>query len=274
MKKYLIKGLSLLMVLMLGLSLAACGGSNGSGANNGTADEGTPAADKTLWEQVQEKGVITVGNSPDYEPYEFEDGKGGVIGFDIDLLGLICEELGIKYELVNMSFDNIITAVQNGQVNIGMSGFSITPERAEQVDFTVPYFSSAQAVVVNPDSEIKALADLTGKKITAGMGTTGETAAKENIENAEVIGLDNYAAAFMQLKNKGCDAVVADLPVAKKFAEKDGFVILSEYLSSEDNAIVVQKGNEDLVEAFNGAIEKLKAEGKIDELVEKWMVTE
>ena len=267
MKKHFVKSLSLLMILVLGLSLAGCGGSSSNGAANDTP----AAADKTLWDQIQEKGVITVGNSPDYEPYEYEDGKGNVIGFDIDLLGLICDELGIKYELVNMSFDNIITAVQDGQINIGMSGFSITPERAEQVDFTTPYLSSAQAVVVNPDSDIKTVADLTGKKITAGMGTTGETAAKENIEGAEVIGLDNYAAAFMQLKNKGADAAVADLPVAQKYAAKDGFVLLSEYLSSEDNAIVIQKGNEDLVAAINGAIEKLQAEGKIDELVAKWM---
>lgn len=266
MKSTIKKGLSLALILILSLALIGCGGQTAE-----KPEDPAPAADKTLWEQIQESGVITVGNSPDYEPYEFEDGKGNVVGFDIDLLGLICEELGIKYELVNMNFDNIITAVQNGQVNIGMSGFSITPERAEQVDFSTPYLSSAQAVVVNPDSEIKTVADLAGKKITAGMGTTGETAAKENVEDAEVIGLDNYAAAFMQLKNHGADATVADLPVAQKYAAKDGFILLEDYLSQEDNAIVAQKGNEDLIAAINGAIEKLKADGKIDELAATWM---
>jgi len=258
------------LFLILSLVLVGCG-SQAASTTKPADGAAAPAAEKTLWQQIQEKGVITVGNSPDYEPYEYEDGKGNVIGFDIELLGLICNELGIKYELANMSFDNIITGVQNGQANIGMSGFSITPERAEQVDFTTPYLSSAQAVVVNPDSTIKTLADLKGKKITAGLGTTGETAAKENVEGADVIGLDNYAAAFMQLKNKGCDATVADLPVAQKYAAKDGFILLADYLSIEENAIVVQKGNEDLVKALNGAIEKLQKDGKIDELKAKWM---
>lgn len=265
MNKFLKKAMPILLILCL--ALAGCGSQTAAAGSTSAP----AAAEKTLWEQIQEKGVITVGNSPDYEPYEYEDGKGNVIGFDIELLGLICDELGIKYELANMSFDNIITAVQSGQINIGMSGFSITPDRAEQVDFTTPYLSSAQAVVVNADSPIKTLADLKGKKITAGMGTTGEAAAKENVEGADVIGLENYAAAFMQLKNQGCDAAVADLPVAEKYAAKDGFVILADYLSVEENAIVVAKGNEDLLAAINGAIEKLQAAGKIDELKAKWM---
>lgn len=267
MKRTFKKALLFTLTAVLALGLAACGGQSAGPA----APE---APEKTLWEQIQEAGVITVGNSPDYEPYEFEDGQGNVIGFDIDLLGLICDELGVEYQLVAMNFDNIITAVQNGQVNIGMSGFSVTPERMEQVDFTVPYLSSAQAVVVNPDSDIKTLEDLTGKKITAGMGTTGELAAQENIADAEVIGLDNYAAAFLQLKNRGADAAVADLPVAQKYAARDGFTLLPDYLAVEDNAIVVQKGNEDLVEAINTAIEKLKAEGKIEELKGVWMPVE
>lgn len=266
MKSFFTKALPIFLILCL--ALAGCGSQTAPAANGAAT---APAAEKTLWQQIQEKGSITVGNSPDYEPYEYEDGQGNVIGFDIELLGLICDELGIKYELNNMSFDNIITAVQNGQTNIGMSGFSITPERAEKVDFTTPYLSSAQAVVVNADSPLKDLAELKGKKIAAGMGTTGEAAALDNIEGADVVGLDNYAAAFMQLKNKGCDAVVADLPVAEKYAAKDGFVILKDYLSVEENAIVVAKGNEDLVAALNGAIEKLQKEGKIDELKAKWM---
>lgn len=248
----------LLACLLVGSMLAGCS-SNDSG-------------EKTLWEEIQEAGVITVGNSPDYEPYEYEEGDGTVVGFDIDLLGLICDELGIKYELVTLTFENIETAVQTGQVNIGMSGMSVTPERQAAFDFSVPYYSSGQAIAVNPDSGITTVEELAGKTITAGMGTTGMDAAQENIPDAEVIGMDNYALAFMQLKNKGCDAAVADLPVVQQYAAKDGFVILDEILSYEDNAILVAKGNEDLVEALNGAIETLKENGKIDELVQKWMI--
>ena len=261
MRKVFLVFLPALLALLL--ALAGCGGS--------AAAPAAPAP-KTVWESIKSAGVITVGNSPDYEPFEYEDGLGNVIGFDIALLDLICKELGVRYELVPISFENIETAVQTGQVNIGMSCFSITPERQETFDFSTPYFSGGQAIAVNPDSGYTKISDLTGKKITAGMGTSGQEAAEENIPDAEIIGMDNYALAFMQLKNKGCDAAVADLPVVKKYAAKDGFVVLEEILSYEDNAILIKKGNDDLVKALNDAIQKLKNGGKIDELVDEWLV--
>lgn len=264
------------VLLILVLALAGCGQQAQTPAPTGGSDAPTDAtqAEQTVWEKIQEAGVITVGNSPDYEPFEYEDGAGNVIGFDIDLLSLICEELGIDYELVPITFENIETAVQTGQVNIGMSGFSITPERQQTFDFSTPYFSGGQAIAVNPDSGYTTVEDLTGKTITVGMGTSGMEAAEANIQDADIIGMDNYALAFMQLKNKGADAAVADLPVVQKYAAKDGFVVLEEILSYEDNAILVKKGNEDLLKVLNDTIQKLKDEGKIDELIEKWMTNE
>ena len=235
---------------------------------------GAGTTEKTAWEKIKEAGKITVGNSPDYEPFEFEDGQGNVIGFDVELLDLICKELGLSFELVNITFENIETAVQSGQVDIGMSCFSITPERQETFNFSIPYFSGGQALAVNPDSGYTTIEDLYGKTITAGMGTSGMEAAEENIPGANVVGMDNYALAFMQLKNKGCDAAVADLPVTKKYAAKDGFLVLDEILSYEDNAILIKKGNDDLVKALDGAIKALIDNGKIDELVEKWLIVE
>jgi len=259
---------ALLFVLIL--ALTGCG----QGGQPSSSSGGAASAEKTIWEKIGEAGKITVGNSPDYEPFEFEDGQGNVIGFDIDLLDLICKELGISYELVNISFENIETAVQTGQVDIGMSCFSITPERQLTFDFSTPYLSSGQALVVNPDSGYTKIEDLHGKTITAGMGTSGMEAAEENIPGANVVGMDNYALAFMQLKSKGCDAAVADLPVARNYAAKDGFIVLDEILSYEDNAILIKKGNDDLVQALDVAIRTLKENGKIDELIDKWLIVD
>ena len=261
--------LSVLLVLVLAAALAGCGQSGQSSQQQ--PPSGAPA-EQTAWEKIREAGVMTVGNSPDYEPFEYEDGQGNVVGFDIDLLALLCEELGIDYELRNISFENIETAVQTGQVDIGLSCFSITPERQQTFDFSIPYFSGGQALAVNPDSGYTTIEDLHGKTITAGMGTSGMEAAEEHIPGANIIGMDNYALAFMQLKNGGCDAAVADLPVVRNYAAKDGFVILDEILSYEDNAIIIRKGNEDLVEALDGAIRTLTDNGKIGELVDKWLI--
>jgi polar amino acid transport system substrate-binding protein len=266
MKKFRLSIIATALVLTLILMLTGCGQGNQPAA--------TATTIKTVWEAIKEAGKITVGNSPDYEPFEYEDGAGNVIGFDIALLELICKELGITYELVNITFENIETAVQTGQVNIGMSCFSITPERQQTFDFSIPYLSGGQAIAVNPDSGITKIEELSGKKITVGMGTSGMEAAEENIPDADIIGMDNYALAFMQLKNKGCDAAVADLPVVRNYAQKDGFVVLDEILSYEDNAILVKKGNDDLVRALDGAIKTLKDNGKIDQLINEWLVGE
>ena len=273
MKKHLVSIASVTLILISVMVLAGCGqGSQGGQSGQPAASGNADPAEKTVWETIKEAGKITVGNSPDYEPFEYEDGQGNVIGFDVALLDLICKELGLSYELVNITFENIETAVQTGQVNIGMSCFSITPERQQTFDFTVPYFSGGQAIAVNSDSGYSKIEDLSGKKITVGMGTSGMDAVEENIPDADIVGMDNYALAFMQLKNKGCDAAVADLPVVRKYAAKDGFTVLDEILSYEDNAILVKKGNVDLVQALNGAIQTLKNNGKIDELVDEWLV--
>jgi polar amino acid transport system substrate-binding protein len=266
MKKIILTVFTVTLILSFIIALTGCG--------QGSQPAATGGADKTVWETIKETGKITVGNSPDYEPFEYEDGEGNVIGFDVALLDLICKELGISYELVNITFENIETAVQTGQVNIGMSCFSITPERQQTFDFSIPYLSGGQAIAVNPDSGYTKIEDLHGKKITVGMGTSGMEAAEENIPGAEIIGMDNYALAFMQLKNKGCDAAVADLPVVRNYAAKDGFIVLDEILSYEDNAILIKKGNEDLVKALDGAIQALIDNGKVGLLIDEWLLEE
>jgi len=278
--------ITLIALLVFSLGLAGCGGGGSSTAPAPAATPSpspapapapaqapapAPAANATLWEKIQEVGVIRVGNSPDYPPFEFYDDAGNIAGFDIDLLGLICAELGITYEIEVFAFENIETAVRTGQVDIGMSCFSVTPERLQAFDFSIPYFSSGQAIAVHADSGISSLSDLEGLTITAGMGTSGMHAAEEYIAGAEVIGMDNYAMAFMQLINRGADATVADRPVAMNYAARHGLVLLDEMLSYEDKAILVAKGNEDLVAALNKAIQTLTDNGSIQELVELWL---
>ncbi|MCL1848100.1 MAG: transporter substrate-binding domain-containing protein [Clostridiales bacterium] len=273
MKKVVHSLIPLALILLVLIVFAGCGGS-GSGSGGSGSSSGSPSSSsgKTTWEKIQEAGVITVGNSPDYEPFEFEDPNGDVVGFDIDLLDLLCEELGLEYELVNISFENIETAVQTGQVDVGLSCFSITEDRTATFDFSIPYFSGGQAIAVNPDSGYTKIEDLHGKKITVGMGTSGMEAVEENIPDADIIGMDNYALAFMQLSVGGCDAAVADLPVVKVYAEKDGFLVLDEILSYEDNAILIKKGNADLTAALNKAIQTLTDNGKLGALVDAWFL--
>lgn len=228
----------------------------------------TAFAGSTL-DDIKKSGVMTVGNSPDYPPFESIGDNGERVGFDIDLLNAMAEKMGVEIKWITMEFAAIVTAVQSGQVNIGMSGFSITPERAEQVSFSDPYIASGQVIVTRPDSDIKTVADLEGKKIAVQLGTTGEQQA-DKVEGAEVVKPESYNIAFMMLHNRAADAVIADLSVADEFIKQGTFKRAGEPLSFEQFAIISKKGNESLLDALNKALAVVKADGTYDAIVKKW----
>ncbi len=220
-------------------------------------------------DKVKAAGSITVGNSPDYPPFESIGDNGERVGFDIDLLKAVTAKMGVSIKWVTMDFAAIITAVQSGQVDMGMSGFSITPDRAKQVSFSAPYIANGQVVVVRGDSDIKSVADLNGKKIAVQLGTTGEQQA-DKIEGATVIKPESYNIAFMMLNNKAADAVVADLSVADAFVKQGTFKRTGEPLSYEELAMISRKGNETLLDALNQALEEVKKDGTYAAIVKKW----
>ena len=223
----------------------------------------------TTLDKVKEAGVITVGNSPDYPPFESIGDNGERVGFDIDLLNAVTEKMGVKIHWVTMDFAAIVTAVQSGQVDMGMSGFSISPERAEQVSFSTPYIASGQVIVVRKDSDINSAADLNGKKIAVQLGTTGEQQA-DKIEGAEVVKPESYNIAFMMLNNKAADAVIADLSVADEFIKRGDFRRAGEPLSFEEFAMISRKGNEGLLGVLNKALEAVKQDGTYAAILKKW----
>lgn len=236
--------------LTLALALAGC----------------TPAT-KDAWQTIKDSGVLTVGTSPDYPPFETVDDDGNIIGFDVDLIQAMAEEMGITVEFKSMSFETIVTAVQSEQVNIGMAGFSIDPER--DVDFSDPYYSGGQVLLTTTNSGITQASDLVGETIAVQMGTTCEKAA-QTVEGAKITALDNFGVAILMLKNGTAKAVVADLGVAHDYVEKEGLIIVDEPLSVEDIAIVVKKGNTTVLEAINAALAKVKNSPIYEELIDKW----
>lgn len=224
---------------------------------------------ENAWQKIKAAGVITVGTSPDYPPFETVDDQGKIIGFDIDLMEAMAAEMGVNVEFKAMNFDTIVTAVQSGQIDIGMSGFSVDPER--DVDFSNSYYSGGQVLLTTANSGITGVADLAKQTVAVQMATTGEKAAK-TIEGANVKALESFDIAILMLKNGTAKAVVADKVVAKEYVHKDGLVIVGEPLAVEDNAIVVKKGNTEVLEAINEALAKVKASAKYEELLEKWAI--
>lgn len=253
------KFLKLMAAGAMAVTFAACS----SSSDAGTASKDDKKAD------AQE---VIIGISPDYAPYESIDTEGNMEGFDIDMTEWIFKYLNenggnYTYEFQQMSFDTIISALQAGQVDLGISGFTYDAER--EGIFSDSYYDSAQVIVVKSDSDIASSADLNGKKVGAQQGATGEEAAN-GIEGAEVTAVQDVKVLMETLKADGLDAVVIDKAVADNYAANGDYKVLDESLMDEENIIYTTKDHQELLDKVNEAIKAFKASDDYKTLTEKW----
>ena len=224
--------------------------------------------EESSWQdQLIEENTLIVGISPDYPPYESLE-NGEMVGFDVDMMAELEKYLGVNVEFEQMTFSTIVDAVNLGQVDVGVSGFTYDPER--QVLFSDPYLESAQVILTKKDSGIESVADLSGKVVGAQLGTTGADAAAE-IEGASVELNQDANILVEALKAGQMDAVVVDLLVAQNYEESDSsLVVLDEPLVDEENGIICSTSNELLMDALNDAIAQFKESDAYEELKTKW----
>lgn len=246
----------ILAVLML-LSLAGCG------------SQGTTLAD------VEKAGKLVMATSPDFPPFESLDGDGNVFGIEVEIMELICQELGVELEIKQMSFDAVLPGVQAGKYDVGVSGISVTPAREKNVLFTTPYCYAAQAIVVLEGSEITGKADLEGKKISVQSGTTAETFCMEN--GYEISAFAANSDAEMALTTGKVAAWVIDDLTAKEMVDaynaenpETQLVILDEAMTTEPYAFAFQKGSDDLVEKIDGILKKLVEDGTVESIFQQY----
>ena len=228
----------------------------------------------TTLASVQKAGKLTVATSPDFPPFESLGANSEVFGIEIDILNLICAELGVELDIQQVDFDSVLPGVQAGKYNMGASGISVTPAREENTLFTDPYCLAAQAIVVLKDSPIKSKADLTGKTVSVQTGTTAETYCMEN--GYTVSSFTANADAEAALVAGKVDAwVIDDLTAAEMVkiynAEKgDVLVILDEAMTTEPYAFAFAFGSEDLVAKINEILAGLVADGTVAAIFEKY----
>ncbi len=223
------------------------------------------------------KGVsddtIIVGTSSDNPPYEFLE-KEKIVGFDIDLINMISEELGKKAIIKNMEFSALVPALTSGHVDVIIAAISSNEVRAEHIDFSEPYTSSTVFVLTHANSGVTKIEDLAGKKVGVQLGTTWEMIAKtlaERIPNMEIFAINNNLILVEELKNKNIDAIILEELQVKKFQHIHHEFVGFELEKIESNfAIAFTKGSE-LKDKFNEVLTSLKTKGKIQELKEKWL---
>lgn len=260
------KKLTKLMALVAALVLVVMAFA-GCGAATDTATD-APAAKELVF-----------GTNAEFPPFEFISTSGGVIGefdgIDMAIAKQIAEENGMTAKINNMEFDSLLVALQNKQLDAVIAGMTVTDERKETVDFSTPYYTATQVMIVKEGSEIKAAADMADKKIAVIQGYTGETCVKEMGYTFE--SFKKGTDAIMELVNGKCDVVVIDSATAQKYvADNEGLVILedAEAFEGEEYAIAVAKGNTELLDKINAAIEKMLADGTVSELAAKYAVAE
>lgn len=219
------------------------------------------------------KEELVMATNAEFPPYEYHDGDA-IVGIDAEIAQAIADEMGRTLVIEDMQFDSIIAAVTSGKADMGIAGMTITEDRLQSVDFSTPYATAAQVIIVKDDSPITSPDDLTGKTIGVQLGTTGDIYA-EDIENATIEKYNKGFEAVQALVQGKLDAVIIDNEPAKVFvSQNDGIKILDEAYTYEEYAIAVKKGNTELLNQINAAIEKLQESGKLQEIVDKYIVAE
>lgn len=247
----------------------------------GKADVDLSKADGKL-KDILDKGQIVLATSPDYPPSEFVDDQGNVKGSDIMLAQYLANSLGVDLKVETMDFNAVLTAVDTGKVDIGISGFGYKADRAEQFELSHGYQSSSAAahhtllVPAEKADEYKSLADFSGKKIDTQANSLQEMYVTDQIPDADLQKVSTLDQAILELQTGKIDAIALDSTTAKNYAEtSDGMFVsvyekngvefdLSQYADESGNVAAVKKGETSLIDAVNQVIDSLATSGKYE----------
>ena len=284
------KALSLMTAAALVLSLAACGSTASSAASSEAASSEAASSDAASSETASseaasetetaelstvEPGKLIMSTNAAFPPYEMTTDSGEFEGIDIETAQAIADKLGLELQIDDMDFDAALLAVQQGKSDMVMAGVTVTDERQNVMDFTDSYATGIQSIIVKEDSDIASVDDLAGKKIGTQRGTTGYLYCSDDFGDENVVAYDDGLTAVQMLNNGQVDCVVIDNAPAKEFvAANPGLKLLDTAYVEEDYAIGVGKGNTELKDAINTALEELKADGTLQAIVDKYITAE
>lgn len=259
--------LCLASLITVALALTGCGAASSSGS-----------AQNSNYKLVED-GKLTVASDLATPPFEYVDDSGNDQGFTVELMDMIAQEMGLELNyLPAQKFDNIIPmAKQAVKTDVSACNITINDARKKEVDFTDPYMDSNQGVAVAKNSGYADADSLNaaGVKIAVQSGTTSEEWAQENLPNATTVNFDDWTAAFTAVMSGQCQAVVCDLPVEQWMVNSSftDMEIIEEVPTGEQFGIAVSKDNPELTAAINAALKQIRADGRYDELYEKYFGT-
>ena len=242
-----------------GVLLAACGKKEPPPAV--TAAAPAPAAQ-----------VYVVGTDAAYAPFESQNEKGEIVGFDIDVVKAAAAKVGIEVKFVNTPWEGIFNALAQGDRDMIVSSVTITDERKQTIDFSTPYFDAVQLIAVKADSKIANFDDLKKAKVGVQTGTTGDEAVTKLLgkTSTAIKRFESTPLALKELEAGGVDAVVADNGVVIHYVANNAGAkfktVADKSFAPEQYGVAIKKGNADLVAKINQGLAGIQADGSYDKI--------
>lgn len=249
-------------MILTSILLVACGGNEETSSEEATPDQ-------------NDEDLLVIGVDDKFAPMGFRDEDNELVGFDIDYARAAAEYMGVEVKFQPIDWKTKENELSSDRIDLIWNGYTITPEREEKVDFTKPYLENDQVVVVLEDSEIESLEDLAGEVV----GLQALSSAMDALEShpifdeiGEITEFADNVLALSDLKSGRVEAVVIDEVVINYYMskEEDTFRLLDESLAPEQYGVGVKKGNTELLEKLQAALDEMNEDGTAAEISEKW----
>lgn len=287
------RALAMVMAAVMSvMTLGGCGAESTTSTTTAATAEISSAAETTattetaatetesgtgLLAKIKESGKLVVGTASGYPPYEFVDitsADQAVIGVDMELAKAIAEELGVELEIQDMTFSSLLAAIPAGKIDMAIAGVAPTDERKETMDFSDSYLFSDQVIIINKTDadKFKTLDDLKGVPLAAEKSTTQEKLVQELLPDNSLTSLEHVPDCILELKNGKVSGVVVESIVGEQYLLADDTLQFADanFGRQKESAIVLNKGNEDLLEILNAVIKENQDAGNFDKWVEEY----
>ena len=256
-------------------AVAACGDDEqeepaGGGGGGQSAEQFDPS---TTLGKIQENGEIMIGVKYDVPPFGFQNPQtDSVEGFDVDLGKAVAEKLGVEPKFIEAISDNRIPFLQDGTADLILSTMTINAERAQEIEFSNPYYVASGRILTKSDSPIKGLEDLAGKRVCTALGSTYEETIREQAPKADLKLVDSYSECLELIQNGAVDAVSTDdVILTGMVIQDDTLHMVGDELTTEPYGAGIKKGETEMVDFVNGVLEEMKQDGRWQEIYDKWV---
>lgn len=264
------KLLALLMALCMVFALVACGDSKKE--SEGKDDTKSEASD---WQKIKESGKLKIGITI-YEPMNYKDKDGNLVGFDTEYAEAVCEKLGVEADFIEINWDTKETELESGNIDCIWNGFTIRDDLKEKIAFTDPYIKNKQVVVIQKANvkKYKDAKSFDGVSVAAESGSAGESAIKDSLKGAEAVSVGKQTDALTEVKSGTSAAAVLDYTLASSMVGEgtdyaDLTIVDGLDLSVEEYGIGCRKDS-DLVDQLNEQTEALVKDGSLNKIAEKY----